>query len=131
MTSTERPRPERRPVEGLTVRRASPTMFCAAVHGTDVGWLRLAAADGVWEMYSTSVEPAWEGRGIAGALVRYALDAARATGVTVIPSCWYVDVVMTRDAPRYDGLRSNRAVPDGSADTAADACRVAPAVLPQ
>ncbi len=119
------------PVEGLTLRRQSPTMFCAAVDATDVGWLRLAAADGVWEMFSTSVEPAWEGRGIAGALVRFALDAAEAEEVTVIPSCWYVDVVMTRDSPRYDHLRSGRSVPDPEADPTRDACRVAPAVLPQ
>jgi predicted GNAT family acetyltransferase len=38
----------------------------------------------------TEVPPEIEGRGVAAALARYALDEARAQGWTVIPSCPYV-----------------------------------------
>jgi predicted GNAT family acetyltransferase len=38
----------------------------------------------------TEVGPAFQGRGIAGALARFALDDARRRGLGVIPSCPYV-----------------------------------------
>src|SRR5436190_20259871 len=38
----------------------------------------------------TEVEPSLRRRGLAAELVRNALDDVRATGRTVVPSCWYV-----------------------------------------
>ena len=38
----------------------------------------------------TGVRPSHEGRGLAAHLVRRGLDDARAEGLTVIPTCWYV-----------------------------------------
>jgi predicted GNAT family acetyltransferase len=38
----------------------------------------------------TIVPPALEGRGVGSALVRYALDAARAQGWRVVPECPFV-----------------------------------------
>ena len=45
------------------------------------------------------------GRGIAAALVRTALDHARAEGLKVVPACSYADVWMRRH-PDYDDLRA-------------------------
>ena len=53
---------------------------------------------------SVVVDPAIEGRGVAGALTRAALDWARANGLRVEPVCPYV-VAWMRRHPEYDDLR--------------------------
>jgi hypothetical protein len=112
----------------LAVHRVSDTSFVATLADEEVGWASVAVSDGVWEVYRTVTAPAYEGRGIASRLTRYVLDAAEEAGVTVIPSCWYVDGLMARTSPRYDHLRAGqRPVPSGEADS----CRIAPAVLPR
>jgi uncharacterized protein len=50
----------------------------------------------VMRMVHTEVPPGLEGRGIAGALVRAALEHARVTGLTVLPRCSYVRAYMRR-----------------------------------
>ena len=44
----------------------------------------------------TEVEPAYEGQGMAGELVRAALDQARAEGLRVVPRCPYVKKWISR-----------------------------------
>lgn len=56
------------------------------------------------DMHHTGVPRALEGRGIAAALVRAALDWAAAEGLKVRPSCSYVRVYMQRH-PQTQGLR--------------------------
>ena len=46
--------------------------------------------DGAMDILSTVVPPAARGRGSGGELVHAALAHARAMGVQVIPSCWFV-----------------------------------------
>jgi predicted GNAT family acetyltransferase len=53
----------------------------------------------------TWVPEAIGGRGIAGALVRAALDHARAEGLKVRPHCPYADAWM-RKHPDYEDLRA-------------------------
>ena len=53
----------------------------------------------------TLVPPQLRGRGLAEALVRRALDDARAAGRKVVPACSYVDVFMQRH-PDYQALRA-------------------------
>lgn len=60
--------------------------------------------DGVMHIDHTRVPPALEGRGIAAALVRYALEHARAQGWKVQPVCSYVQVYMQRHADTHDLL---------------------------
>ena len=48
------------------------------------------AGEGVIAIPHTEVDPARQGRGIAGAIVRFALDDLREKGVHVVPSCPYV-----------------------------------------
>ncbi len=45
------------------------------------------------------------GRGIAGELTRFALDAARAKAWKVIPACSYTQAYLKRH-PEYDDLRA-------------------------
>ena len=55
-------------------------------------------------MTHTEVPPAFEGRGIAAALVRAALGWARAEGLSVRPLCSYVAVYMRRHPETQDLL---------------------------
>lgn len=43
-----------------------------------------------WTTYSTTVESRHEGQGVGSALVRRVLDDARAEGVGIKPTCWFV-----------------------------------------
>ncbi len=112
----------------LVVRRVSEISYVATLGDVEVGWASLAVSDGVWEIYRTVTAPAFEGRGIASRLTRFVLDAADEAGVTVIPSCWYVDGLMARSSPRYDHLRVGH---HASVAGEGDSCRIAPAVLPR
>ena len=46
--------------------------------------------DGVVDLPHTKIEPGHEGQGLAGRLVRHALDELRAQGRRVRPTCSYV-----------------------------------------
>lgn len=60
--------------------------------------------DGAMWMMHTGVPGALEGRGIAAALVRAALDHARAAGLRVHPVCSYVRTYMKRHPATQDLL---------------------------
>jgi predicted GNAT family acetyltransferase len=51
---------------------------------------------GLLTIVHTEIDPALEGRGVAGALVRAALDHARAHGLKVDPECSYARSWMER-----------------------------------
>jgi len=55
------------------------------------------------ELIHTDVAPELQGRGLAGALARRALDDARAAGVRVIATCPYVRAFIERH-PEYQPL---------------------------
>jgi predicted GNAT family acetyltransferase len=59
--------------------------------------------DGVMLMHHTEVPPALEGRGIAAALVRTALEHAAREGLRVRPMCSYVRTYLARH-PQYRHL---------------------------
>lgn len=59
--------------------------------------------DGVMLLVHTEVPEAMEGRGIAAALVRAALEHAAAAGLRVRPRCSYVSAYLARH-PQYRGL---------------------------
>lgn len=61
------------------------------VDGQVAGYLdHRSPREGVIELPHTVVEDAFAGRGLASVLVRHALDAARAAGLRVVPTCPYV-----------------------------------------
>lgn len=59
----------------------------------------------------TEVSPAFEGRGIAASMVRYALDDARRRDLRVIPTCSYVKSYLARHPEDLDIIVGYR--PDG------------------
>ena len=60
------------------------------VDGELAGFADRTVRDGVMVLPHTVVDRAFRGRGLAAELVRRALDDARAQGLSVVPSCWYV-----------------------------------------
>jgi predicted GNAT family acetyltransferase len=60
---------------------------------------------GVMTITHTLVPEAVGGRGLAGALVRAALDTARSEGWKVLPACSYAKAWMERH-PEFDDLRA-------------------------
>jgi predicted GNAT family acetyltransferase len=60
----------------------------------------------VMNIFHTEVPSAVEGRGVAAALVRAALDHARAAGWTVRASCGYVRAYMRRHPQTRDFLQA-------------------------
>jgi uncharacterized protein len=84
-----RPGPGYRPTMSVEHDLLSRRFTVAATGGTAV--LAYApAGSGLVELYSTYVPPADRGRGIAARLVQAAVEYARAEGLQIIPSCWYV-----------------------------------------
>jgi uncharacterized protein len=58
--------------------------------------------NGVMMITHTQVHPSLEGRGIAGALVRAALEHARSEGLKVDPACAYARAYMQRHPETQD-----------------------------
>lgn len=77
-----------------TVQRGE-RRFEALVDG-HAGRLDYSVNGDVLTIVHTEVDPALEGRGVAGALVRSALDHARASGLKVDPQCKYAASYMER-----------------------------------
>ena len=58
--------------------------------------------DGVMQIFHTGVPLALEGRGIAAAMVRFALSHAREHALKIDPQCSYVRVYMQRHPETHD-----------------------------
>jgi predicted GNAT family acetyltransferase len=70
--------------------------FEAHVEGELAGVLEYAIKRTRIALIHTEVRPAYEGRGVGAALVRFALGEARARGLRVIATCPYVRSYLTR-----------------------------------
>jgi predicted GNAT family acetyltransferase len=62
------------------------------------------AGDEVLDLFSTYVPPADRGRNVGAQLVEAALSYARAHGLRVIPTCWYVNLWIRRHPEHTDLL---------------------------
>ena len=74
----------------------------ARADGEVVGYAAYDLAPGVLTMTHTVVDPAVEGHGIGGALVRAAFDDARERGLAVLPQCAYVRAWLARHPDQLD-----------------------------
>jgi len=77
--------------------------FVAMVDGCQAV-LDYQRGDGVVSLVHTGVPAAIGGRGVAAALVRAALDHARAEGLKVVPACSYVAAYFKRHPQDADLL---------------------------
>ncbi len=77
--------------------------FFAVVDGAECTLSYRPRGEGVLEYASTYTPPELRGRGIAGQVVRFALEHARERGIKVIPSCSYVAAYIARH-PEYEEL---------------------------
>lgn len=68
-----------------------------------LAFLAYREVDGLLDLYSTQVPPPFRGKGIAGAIVKRALDDADAAEKKIIPTCGYVAVYIKRN-PKYNHL---------------------------
>jgi len=76
--------------------------FTVVVDG-HVAELDYRVEGGTMTLFHTGVPEAIGGRGIAGDLVRVALDHARAAGMKVVPACSYAKVWIEKH-PEYQDL---------------------------
>lgn len=94
------------------VERPEAGRYEVLVDGQVAGYADREVRDGLMVLPHTVVSPAVRGQGLAAALVRRALDDARAQGLSVAPACSYVsryiaehpddlDLVPEPDRPRY------------------------------
>ena len=77
--------------------------FVATARGRDSYLRYTAVGDDKLDLVSTFVHRDLRGRGIGERLVKAALDHAREQGMSVIPSCWFVETVIDRN-PLYRDL---------------------------
>jgi len=89
---------------GVAVRHdATGRRFVAELDGHQAE-LDYELADGLMRLVHTGVPAAIGGRGVAGSLVRNALDFARARGYKVRPDCSYAAAYFERHPDQHDLL---------------------------
>jgi len=76
--------------------------FILSVSSGTAVLLYASAGDGVLDLYSTFVPTGDRGKGVADRLVQAAVAHARAQGLRIIPSCWYVAVWLQRHPEHAD-----------------------------
>lgn len=96
-------------------RDESTQRFVAWEDGRKVGLIAYDEREGVLDLHHTEVDPARQGQGIAGALVRQVLDQISAAGEQVIPTCSYVHTWIERH-PDYASLVAQPGDGDGVQD---------------
>ncbi|WP_147919127.1 GNAT family N-acetyltransferase [Ruania zhangjianzhongii] len=65
--------------------------------------------DGAQRLFPhTVIDPAYRGQGLAGTLIREALDATRAAGLAVIPTCSAVAGFINQNAEYQDLVPADR-----------------------
>ncbi len=79
--------------------------FVAVLEGRESYLSYAPLGDGVVDFQHTWVDESLRGRGVGERIVRTALDHAREQGLTVVPSCWYVAMVVKRHPEYRDLLR--------------------------
>ncbi|MFI0353183.1 GNAT family N-acetyltransferase [Actinomadura sp. 9N407] len=77
--------------------------FEAHIDGSLAGFAEYMRSDKLVVYPHTVVEPAYEGKGIGGALARAALDDARERGLPVLATCPFIAAWLRRH-PEYEDL---------------------------
>jgi len=72
--------------------------FVATVDGHDAYLLYAMLPDGRVDFRSTFTPPELRGRGVAGVIVKEALEWARGRGLEVVPGCSYVQRYLEKES---------------------------------
>jgi predicted GNAT family acetyltransferase len=64
--------------------------FVISADGEPAGFVEYQLEEGRIVLTHTEIDAAFEGRGVGSALIRHALDEARARGLDVVPLCPFV-----------------------------------------
>jgi len=78
--------------------------YAARIDGALIGEADFVLSPGLVVFTHTIIDPALEGQGIGTALVRFALDDVRASGVLALPYCPFVRAFVKRHADEYGDL---------------------------
>jgi len=89
-----------------TVTR-EPGRFVIEVEGRAVGLADFHDGDGRRTFPHTEVLPQFQGRGLATILVAAALQATRADGLRIVPTCWMVAEYIDKH-PEYADITERR-----------------------
>lgn len=81
--------------------------FVARVGGSEVGHIAYAPRGDALDLMHTEIDPKEQGRGLGSALVRGTLDAVRAEGRRIVPSCPFVAAFL-REHREYADLVAER-----------------------
>ena len=75
--------------------------FIIDLDGECAGYARYKVLDdGVWDFYSTVIDPKFEGKGLGSKLVNFALDYAEEAGKKARGTCPFVAVKIDRRAQK-------------------------------
>lgn len=80
-----------------------PDRFTIEVEGKTVGLADYQDRDGRRIFPHTEVSPQYRGRGLATILIAEALQATRAAGLRIVPTCWMVAEYIDKH-PEYAGI---------------------------
>lgn len=79
------------------------SQFEIALEDGEVALMVYEMSHGRMALTHTEVPEAYEGQGVAGALAKHALDAAKTRGLKVLPYCPYVAAYIKKH-PEYEEL---------------------------
>ncbi|MBD8505690.1 N-acetyltransferase [Hoyosella sp. G463] len=82
---------------------AAARRYSLIIDGTEAGYADYVETGSIRDFNRTVTDPDHRGKGVAGRVVRYALDDSRATGFSIIPSCPFVDGFIAKN-PEYKDL---------------------------
>lgn len=80
--------------------------FEILVDGNIAGFVDYRRDGGVVDLVHTEIDDAYEGQGLGGKLARGALDAVRAEGATVVPTCEFIKGWIDKHEDYQDLVRS-------------------------
>lgn len=76
--------------EVIVTHNPSRSRFEASLDGEVAGTLSYATSGTTVDLQHTVVDPAYEGKGVGGALVRGTLEQLRGDRLTILPTCPFV-----------------------------------------
>lgn len=77
-------------METTVTKKTGPDRYELSVEGSAAGFAQFVDTEGRRVFFHTEVDPEHSGQGLAGQLVRAALEATRAEGLRVVAVCPFV-----------------------------------------